>query len=380
MSRRRATLREVAEAAGVSVGTVSNVVTGRRPVRPETRAAVEAAVARLGYRPDAAARTLIARRVRPEPPLSPTTPRLTCIGYVCADHRAEVDVLPHRDDRSLAASIDQRLGGRAANVAVSAAGLGPPIDVATELLTVMGHDADSDWAARLLTERRVRLHPASRLDAARLSRCIIMVEPGGQRTILNEPLQVAPETVARWLAADPEHTAPHAVYVQGDQLGVLGPSLDDRLGARWLVTQLVRVDIEALGSETVRQLVERFHCVVFDAEAARALVGSSGGTRALVERLAAWTAGVSTLVALTLGADGAVLVRDGVSVAHAAAPAIEPVDTTGAGDTFTGVLTALLLHGQAGEAALSGAVSAASRSVLRTGAQDHGLTASAIGI
>ncbi|WP_165362767.1 LacI family DNA-binding transcriptional regulator [Promicromonospora panici] len=43
-------IREVAEAAGVSASTVSQVVTGKRPVSAATRARVEAEIKRLGYR------------------------------------------------------------------------------------------------------------------------------------------------------------------------------------------------------------------------------------------------------------------------------------------------------------------------------------------
>ena len=43
-----ATLRDVAADAGVSVRTVSNVVTGAVPVSPDTRARVVDAVERLG--------------------------------------------------------------------------------------------------------------------------------------------------------------------------------------------------------------------------------------------------------------------------------------------------------------------------------------------
>ncbi|TDC41370.1 LacI family DNA-binding transcriptional regulator, partial [Micromonospora sp. KC213] len=51
-------LKDVAERAGVSVKTVSNVVNGHLHVRPETRARVEAAVAELNYRPNLSARSL----------------------------------------------------------------------------------------------------------------------------------------------------------------------------------------------------------------------------------------------------------------------------------------------------------------------------------
>jgi LacI family transcriptional regulator len=54
----RATLEDVARAAGVSLATVDRVVNRREGVRDKTVARVEAAVAKLGYRADAAATRL----------------------------------------------------------------------------------------------------------------------------------------------------------------------------------------------------------------------------------------------------------------------------------------------------------------------------------
>ncbi|MEV1018117.1 MULTISPECIES: LacI family DNA-binding transcriptional regulator [unclassified Micromonospora] len=51
-------LKDVAERAGVSVKTVSNVVNGYLHVRPDTRARVEEAIAELNYRPNLSARHL----------------------------------------------------------------------------------------------------------------------------------------------------------------------------------------------------------------------------------------------------------------------------------------------------------------------------------
>ncbi|MFI6480981.1 LacI family DNA-binding transcriptional regulator [Nonomuraea sp. NPDC050663] len=53
-----ASLRDVAELAGVSVKTVSNVVNGYTHVSPATRLKVEDALTRLGYRPNLSARNL----------------------------------------------------------------------------------------------------------------------------------------------------------------------------------------------------------------------------------------------------------------------------------------------------------------------------------
>ncbi|WP_445524422.1 LacI family DNA-binding transcriptional regulator [Streptomyces cyslabdanicus] len=69
----RPTLEEVAARAGVGRGTVSRVINGSPRVSDATRAAVEAAVAELGYVPNTAARALAANRtdaialVVPEP-------------------------------------------------------------------------------------------------------------------------------------------------------------------------------------------------------------------------------------------------------------------------------------------------------------------------
>ncbi len=60
---RAATIYDVARRAGVSHQTVSRYLTGFDGIRPETRARVEAALAELEYRPNAAARHLRRQRI-----------------------------------------------------------------------------------------------------------------------------------------------------------------------------------------------------------------------------------------------------------------------------------------------------------------------------
>lgn len=57
-----ATLRDVARAAGVSIGTASRVLAANPATSPESRAAVFDAVAQLGYTPNARARSLRSAR------------------------------------------------------------------------------------------------------------------------------------------------------------------------------------------------------------------------------------------------------------------------------------------------------------------------------
>ena len=60
----RPTIQDVAQAAGVSTGTVSRVLNGRPGVKASTKSAVLEAVTKLGYRPDTVARQLSGGRTK----------------------------------------------------------------------------------------------------------------------------------------------------------------------------------------------------------------------------------------------------------------------------------------------------------------------------
>ena len=66
-------MHDVAALAGVSHITVSRVLNDYPSIRPETRERVLAAIARLGYRPNKAARALVTKRTRAIGVLVPAT-------------------------------------------------------------------------------------------------------------------------------------------------------------------------------------------------------------------------------------------------------------------------------------------------------------------
>jgi len=110
-------------------------------------------------------------------------------------------------------------------------------------------------------------------------------------------------------------------------------------------------------------LFELVDILIPNAGEARALTGIADeveAARALSER-------VGTVV-VTRGAQGVVAARAGEIVADLPARQVRPVDTTGAGDTFAGVLVARLAAGVELPDALRSAVIAASLSVTRPGA------------
>lgn len=75
------------------------------------------------------------------------------------------------------------------------------------------------------------------------------------------------------------------------------------------------------------------------------------------------------LIALTLGAEGAVLLEDGEEVARAEPPRVVAVDGTAAGDAFTACLLVSLLEGREREEALRRACAAGALAASRFGAQ-----------
>jgi ribokinase len=75
------------------------------------------------------------------------------------------------------------------------------------------------------------------------------------------------------------------------------------------------------------------------------------------------------LVALTLGAEGAVLLEGGRELARATPPPVQAIDASGAGDAFCAALVLSLLEGRAHAEALRRACAAGALATSRLGAQ-----------
>ena len=75
------------------------------------------------------------------------------------------------------------------------------------------------------------------------------------------------------------------------------------------------------------------------------------------------------LIAVTLGAEGAMLLEDGAEIARAVPPAVDAVDGTAAGDAFTACLLVSLLEERSPEDALVRACAAGALAASRFGAQ-----------
>ena len=378
----RPTIREVAKLAGVAVGTVSNVLNDTASVREETRQRVETAMRQLGFRPDAIARSLIARRGRGAAvKLVPGQPRLSTIGYVSVDYTARINSFPESGGRMTSHGIEKSLGGPAANVAVMAAGLGGRYTVNCELITALGNDADSEWALAELAERGVRAVTIHPYRAGRLSRCIVLVDEAGARTIVNEPFDLDLDDITRYLGKPDESGGRHCLHVEGYQVPTMVGLLGD-VHAAGIVCSVHAAGLPAgwRTLEGLTRLLESFDLVFLNRDSAAAMLGGGAGAEVVADgmddlfrRLARGRR--TRLLTVTLGADGAMVCPlDGPTQRVPAVP-MPVVDTTGAGDTFVGCMLAAWLNGNGVTAAARLAAAAASLSVSVEGAQGARITA-----
>lgn len=130
-----ASVRDVASLAGVSVGTVSNVLNARPSVSPSVAERVHAAIAELGYVPNAAARQLRAGQSRTLAlvVLDVTNPFFAEVARGAEDRAAESGYVvlvgsTQQDAERESAYIDQFRQQRVAGVALALAPGGTAVD------------------------------------------------------------------------------------------------------------------------------------------------------------------------------------------------------------------------------------------------------------
>lgn len=266
-------------------------------------------------------------------------PRLAVVGSVNLDLVARASHLPAPGETVGGAAFARHPGGKGANQALAALRLGAPV----ALHARVGADAMAEEALALL-----------RREGADLTHCIADA--------------VAPTGVALInVAADGENQ----IVVAPGANAAFTPDMLAPIEADALLCQL------EIPLETVEAAALGFNgfVAVNLAPAARVSPSLLGAADLLIvnETEAAFYGAplhdAPGLVAITYGAQGAILFRAGAEVARAAAPKIEPVDTTGAGDAFCAALTlGLARHPPCGEA-LAFACAVGALAATRAGAQ-----------
>jgi ribokinase len=249
------------------------------------------------------------------------------VGSANVDLVARCERLPRPGETIAGASFERIAGGKGANQAVAAARLG----ARTRFVGRIGGD---DWLLRSLQREGVDTSGVVR-DEGESGVALIMVEASGENLIV-----VAPGANARLSAGDVEVGEADAVICQLEipDEAVLAAAAQARFFC--LNAAPARTSLEL---EPDLLVVNRYEYEV---------MGPRG-----------------KLVALTLGADGAVLLQDGREVARARAPAVHAIDATAAGDAFCAALVVSLLEGRERADALRRACVAGALAASRPGAQ-----------
>ncbi len=319
------------------------------------------------------------KQVLPAPITVPasTVPLLVAAGYLNIDVVARVPFLPAADQRATADRIWRLLGGMAANTACGAASLGAPWATQVELLTFVGDDPESDWALAEVERRGVTTGWSVRQRGGFTPRCIILVEPNGQRVIVSEPISFDDSLIARRVAAPEQVGRPCRLHVDGYRVPAALPALAAARAAGWRTS----VDLDGLDASwrdenTLCRLLQAFDVIFANRNAVEAIwPGLLQGAESLSHvahklRCLMQQHGLpGGLVIVTLGADGVLVISRDDQPQHVAALAVAPVDTTGAGDIFAGVFLVMLLHGHDPASAAQHAAIAAGLSTTGFGAQ-----------
>ena len=254
-------------------------------------------------------------------------PRVVVVGSINLDLVVRCERLPLPGETVTGATFARHPGGKGANQAVACARLGAEVT----MIGAVGRDGFAEEALAGLREAGVRLDVVESDDPTGIAS--ILVDAGGETQIV-----VAPGANAAVGGFDlPPHDA-----------------------------VLCQLEIPTAAVERAWEGCEGVFCL--NAAPARPVSVDPDLTVVNRHELDTLTRR-DGLVALTLGAEGAVLLDGGEEVARAAPPKVDAVDGTAAGDAFTACLLVSLLEGRDHDEALERACAAGALAASRHGAQ-----------
>lgn len=293
------------------------------------------------------------------------SPHITVIGSTNVDLVARVPHHPSPGETVLGAGGQRGPGGKGANQALAARLQGAEVT----FLGSVGADADAEIALGKLRDAEVALDRVAVAADTPTGLAIITVSTDGENTIVVVPGANSAMTVtdARAATGTLEHGT--IVLLQGElpQDTTAAAITGARQAGHRVVLNL------APWFELAPDVLRMVDPLVVNEQEAQAVASGLGLGDAADADDPTGTAGALVdagipAVVITLGAAGAV-VADHAGVRTTPAPQVSAVDTTGAGDAFTGGLVARLAAGDGLDAAATHATRVGSYAVQHPGAQ-----------
>ena len=285
--------------------------------------------------------------------------RVLVVGSVNTDLVARTQQLPRPGETILGSDFTIVGGGKGANAAVAAARLGASV----AFVGCLGED-DFGWARLTDLEREgIDTSLVRRSGAASSGVALIVVDSKGENTIVvvsGTNALLGPEDVA------------DLTFAAGDvlltQLELPLPTVAAALRQARAAGAATILNAAPYNPAALEFLPLVDYLVLNEVEGADLLGWAQVTSQSAPEAISAILARGVGAVALTLGADGAFIGR-GEERRHLPSPTVTVVDTTAAGDAFTGALAAGLAAGTDLFAAAERAVIVGSLTVTKAGAQ-----------
>ncbi|WP_188545834.1 ribokinase [Rhodococcoides trifolii] len=290
-----------------------------------------------------------------EPPLD-----VLVVGSLNADLIVRTERFPRGGETVHGDDLIVGAGGKSANQAVAASRLGSRV----AMIGAVGDDAHADIVLASLDAAAVDITRVERIEDAVTGTAVITVDAAGENTIVvsaGANGRLAPASLDRHLDAFDG--------VRVVCLCLEAPLEVVRDAARRGRDAGARILVNLSPFEAVTDLLEPGDVLLVNEHELELLVDGP---------VHDWTDVVSTLATLSIrtavvtrGARGAVVLdADGdPTVVIVPAPSVEPVDTTGAGDAFTGALAARLAAGESLSDAATYAARVGAYATLRVGTQ-----------
>ncbi|HET6561388.1 MAG TPA: ribokinase [Marmoricola sp.] len=294
-------------------------------------------------------------------------PHVVVVGSLNRDYVCRVEALPSAGQTVVGDEAVVGSGGKGANQAVAASLLGAP----TAMVGRVGDDEDGRSLVDGLRAAGVDTGAVSMLPGVRTGMAFVLVAADGENCIAVAPGANSRLDADEAVGAVRSLLAPTGILVTQAEI----PEATFRAVVEAAAERGCRAVVNLAPYRPVPESLLRLcdPLVVNESEAG-ALLGRGVRGADDAEAAAGELFGRTRSVVVTVGAEGAVLAGpDGVE--RVPAPTVEVVDTTGAGDAFTGALAAALSRGGPLAAAVRLGVRAGAHSVARPGAQASYATA-----
>jgi ribokinase len=270
------------------------------------------------------------------------------LGSINADHVYRVPHLPGPGETLAATLMQTGVGGKGANMSVAAARAG------SHVAHIGAIGSDGIWARNRLLEYGVDTRHIAELDVP-TGHAIINVDDAGENAITlfaGANQAISEDSVANVLSTG--STGDILVTQNETNAQGVAAKVGSKLGFR------VCYAAAPFDASAVKAVLPYLDFLILNAVEAKQLEQALGVS---IEEL-----DVADII-ITLGSGGARWISEGVDQ-HFAAIKVDPVDTTGAGDTFTGYVLAGLDRGLTMGQSISLAMRAAALMVMRMGTAD----------